>query len=45
MVAVLLLVNVALAMIQEGRASTTLSLLRKRLAPRSRVRRDGAWAM
>jgi H+-transporting ATPase len=44
MVAVLLLINVALAIVQEGRASATLSLLRRRLAPRARVRRDGVWA-
>jgi H+-transporting ATPase len=43
MVAALLLINVALAIVQEGRASATLSLLRQRLAPRTRVRRDGAW--
>lgn len=44
MVATLLLVNVALAMVQEGRANVTLALLRQRLAPRARVCRDGAWA-
>jgi H+-transporting ATPase len=44
MVAALLLINVALAIVQEGRASATLALLRQRLAPRARVRRDGAWA-
>ncbi len=44
MVAVLLLINVVLAMVQEGRASATLSLLRQRLAPRARVRRDGVWS-
>jgi H+-transporting ATPase len=44
MVGALLLINVALAMVQEGRASATLSLLRQRLAPRARVRRDAAWS-
>jgi len=43
MVAALLLINVALALAQEGRASATLALLRQRLAPRARVLRDGAW--
>jgi H+-transporting ATPase len=43
MVGALLMINVALAIVQEGRANATLSLLRKRLAPRARVRRDGAW--
>lgn len=33
MVAILLLINVALAIVQEGRASATLALLRQRLAP------------
>ena len=41
MVATLLLANVALAAIQEGRANATLSLLRERLALRARVYRDG----
>jgi H+-transporting ATPase len=44
MVAFLLMINVVLAMVQEGRASATLSLLRQRLAPRARVRRDGTWS-
>ncbi|HWA41959.1 MAG TPA: HAD-IC family P-type ATPase [Hypericibacter adhaerens] len=44
MVAALLLINVVLAMVQEGRASATLALLRQRLAPRARVRRDGSWS-
>jgi H+-transporting ATPase len=44
MVAALLLINVGLAMVQEGRASATLALLRQRLAPRARVRRDGVWS-
>jgi H+-transporting ATPase len=44
MVAALLLINVGLAMIQEGRAGATLALLRQRLAPRARARRDGAWS-
>ena len=44
MVAALLLINVVLAIMQEGRANATLSLLRQRLAPRARVRRDGVWS-
>jgi len=42
MVGALLMTNVALAIVQEGRANATLALLRKRLAPRARVRRGGA---
>ncbi|HMN71841.1 MAG TPA: HAD-IC family P-type ATPase [Rhodoblastus sp.] len=44
MVGALLLVNVLLGIVQEGRANATLALLRQRLAPRARVRRDGVWA-
>lgn len=44
MVGMLLLVNVVLGIVQEGRASATLALLRQRLAPKARVRRDGAWS-
>lgn len=44
LVAALLLVNVLLGIVQEGRASATLALLRQRLAPRARLRRDGAWS-
>jgi H+-transporting ATPase len=44
MVAALLLINVALGIVQEGRASATLALLRQRLAPRARLLRDGAWS-
>jgi H+-transporting ATPase len=44
MVGALLLINVALAIVQEGRANATLALLRRRLAPRARVRHDGAWS-
>ena len=44
MVAMLLFINVGLGIVQEGRASATLSLLRQRLAPKARVRRDGAWS-
>jgi H+-transporting ATPase len=44
MVGVLLLTNVLVGIIQEGRANATLALLRQRLAPRARLRRDGAWA-
>lgn len=44
MVGALLLINVLLGIVQEGRASATLSLLRQRLAPKARLRRDGRWA-
>ncbi|MFT3803243.1 MAG: HAD-IC family P-type ATPase [Burkholderiaceae bacterium] len=43
LVAILLIINVVLGIVQEGRASATLALLRQRLAPKARVRRDGAW--
>ncbi|MGN6581566.1 MAG: HAD-IC family P-type ATPase [Bordetella sp.] len=43
MVVALLLVNVVLGIVQEGRANATLALLRQRLAPRARARRDGQW--
>ena len=44
MVGALLVINVVLGLLQEGRASATLSLLRQRLAPRARLRRDGQWS-
>ena len=44
MIAALLLFNVALGTFQESRANATLDLLKQRLAPRARVRRDGVWA-
>ena len=43
MIVALLLLNVALGVFQETRANATLDLLRQRLTPRARVRRDGAW--
>jgi len=43
MILTLLLLNVALAVVQESRANATLELLKQGLAPRVRVRRDGAW--
>jgi len=43
MIATLLLLNVALGVFQETRANATLELLKQRLSPRARVRRDGAW--
>jgi H+-transporting ATPase len=43
MVAALLLFNVALGVFQESRANAALDLLKRRLAPTSRVRRDGQW--
>ncbi len=44
MVVALLILNVALGVVQEGRANAALALLKQRLALRVRVRRDGAWA-
>ena len=44
MVGALLAVNVLLGIVQEGRASATLSLLRQRLAPKARLRRDEKWS-
>jgi H+-transporting ATPase len=43
MIAALLLLNVALGVFQETRANATLELLKQRLAPRVRVRRNGKW--
>ena len=43
LIALLLLLNVILGTIQEGRADAALVLLRRRLALKSRVKRDGAW--
>ncbi|HTX49684.1 MAG TPA: HAD-IC family P-type ATPase [Caulobacteraceae bacterium] len=43
MIVVLLLLNVALGVFQETRANATLQLLKQRLAPRAKVRRDGVW--
>lgn len=43
MILALLLLNVALGVFQEARANATLELLKQRLAPRVKVRRDGAW--
>lgn len=42
-VTVLLAFNVVLSLIQEQRAATALSVLRKQLEPTARVRRDGRW--
>ncbi len=42
-IALLLLFNAVLGLLQEGRAQATLSALRARLALTSSVRRDGAW--
>jgi H+-transporting ATPase len=43
MVAALLLFNVALGVFQESRANAALDLLKRRLAPKARIRRDGRW--
>jgi H+-transporting ATPase len=43
MVTALLLFNVALGYFQEARANATLDLLKQRLAPKVRLRRDNAW--
>ncbi|HUI12246.1 MAG TPA: plasma-membrane proton-efflux P-type ATPase [Xanthobacteraceae bacterium] len=42
-IAGLLLFNATLGFVQEGRATTALALLKKRLAPTALARRDGAW--
>ncbi|MEJ0018954.1 MAG: HAD-IC family P-type ATPase [Acetobacteraceae bacterium] len=43
MIAVLLLLNVVLGVVQESHANAALELLKQRLSPKVRVRRDGAW--
>ena len=43
LIAMLLIVNVALAAIQESRADAALALLKQRLSLKSRVKRDGVW--
>jgi H+-transporting ATPase len=43
-IAVLLVFNAALGLIQESRAQATLAALKSRLALNASVRRDGAWA-
>lgn len=44
-IAVLVLFNAALGFFQEGRAQATLDALKKRLALKSSVRRDGVWTI
>ncbi|WP_036517819.1 HAD-IC family P-type ATPase [Nevskia soli] len=43
LIAGLLAFNIALGVFQEGRANAALNLLKQRLAPRARVRRDNCW--
>jgi H+-transporting ATPase len=43
MIALLLLLNVALAALQESRANAALALLKQRLTLKSRAKRDGIW--
>jgi len=43
LIALLLVLNVILAMIQENRADAALALLKQRLSLKSRVKRDGVW--
>ncbi len=43
LIAALLVLNVVLGTIQEGRAEAALALLKKRLTLRSRAKRDGMW--
>lgn len=45
MILALLLLNVALGVFQETRANATLDLLKQRLSPQVRVRRDGEWVV
>jgi len=42
-IALLVVFNVALSFVQEGRAGGALALLQQRLQVRARVRRDGSW--
>lgn len=42
-IAALLVVNAAISLIEEGRASHALELLRQRLSAKARVLRDGVW--
>ncbi|MBF6593745.1 MAG: plasma-membrane proton-efflux P-type ATPase [Thermaceae bacterium] len=42
-VGVLLVFNSIISFVQEGRAQNALALLKRRLAPQARVRRDGVW--
>ena len=44
LIALLLLLNVVLGVIQESRAGAALALLKQRLSLRSRAKRDGVWA-
>ena len=44
-IAVLLVLNASLSLFQESRARSALELLRKRLAVRARVMRDGVWGL
>ena len=44
MIATLLLLNVGLGVFQESHANAALELLKQRLTPKVRVRRDGKWA-
>src|SRR5208282_461809 len=43
LIAMLLVFNVMLGVIQESRADAALALLKQRLSLKSRVKRDGAW--
>jgi H+-transporting ATPase len=43
MIVILLLLNVGLGVFQESRANAALELLKQRLSPKARVRREGAW--
>ena len=43
LIAILLVFNVILGMLQENRASAALKLLKQRLSLKSRVKRDGVW--
>ncbi len=43
LIALLLLLNVVLGVVQESRADAALALLKQRLSLRSRVKRDGLW--
>ncbi len=44
-IAILLMINAAMGVLQEGRANEALALLKSRLAIQGRVRRDGRWQL
>jgi H+-transporting ATPase len=43
MIAALLIFNVLLGVVQEGRADAALALLKQHLSLKARIKRDGRW--